>query len=211
MAARMVDSGVVRTTGTTRRAVLRAGALTAVSAAGASACTIGGSSRSAPPEPTADDRVRAAVITDVQALVASYQAALAALPDLVATVGSLLAEHEAHLRALGPYPSTVPSPWAPGARPSSGEPSPAGSRPSASGSASAEPAVASSPPATTTSSSPAKASPLTLATDKLRALEVAAAPRTAAQTVRASPQLARLVASIAACESAHAAVLRERR
>lgn len=198
----MGDSGAVRTTGTTRRAVLRAGALTVVSAAGASACTLGGSSPPSPPKATADDRVRAAVITDVSALVASYRAAIAALPDLVATAGSLLAEHEAHLRALGPYPSTVPSP-SPGS-PTAGSPTP---------DATSGGAVA-SPVAVTSSARPAATrapSPLALATDKLRELELAAAPRTAAQAAGASPQLARLVASISACEAAHAAVLRTRR
>jgi hypothetical protein len=165
-----------------------------------SACTIGGSSPPAP-RATADDRVRAAVITDVSALVASYHAAITVLPDLVATVGSLLAEHEAHLTALGPYPSTVPSP-APGG-PSS--PSP-GSSTSATGSASAVPVGA-----TSAAANPPRPSALTLALDKLRTLELQAAPRTAAQAATASPQLARLVASIAACEGAHAAVLRVRR
>jgi hypothetical protein len=172
-----------------------------VSAAGVSACTIGGSSAPPAPRATADDQVRAAVITDVSALVASYRAAITALPDLVATVGSLLAEHEAHLTALGPYPSTVPSP-APGG-PSATSPGPTRS---ATGSAPAAPVAA-----TSAAAAPSRPSALTLALDKLRTLELQAAPRTAAQAATASPQLARLVASIAGCERAHAAVLRVRR
>jgi hypothetical protein len=210
----MGDSGAVRTTGTTRRAVLRATALSVVPIGALAACT-GGSATPPAPRPSADDLARAAVISQVDALVASYRAAVTALPRLVAVVGSLLAEHEAHLQALGPMPTTVPSPYVPGTPTPSDSPSSPAPTPSASSSPSApvsgDPTLSASAVRVAATAAPPRPSAESLALEKLRALELAAAPRTAAQTVHASGPLARLIASIAACEAAHAAVLRARR
>ena len=175
----MGDSGAVRTTGTTRRAVLRAGLVLAAGATGTAACS-GGSSAPEPRPPSADDLVREAVRTTVAALTSAYQVAIAAVPDLVAPAGSLLAEHRAHLAALGAGPSPTTST-------SAGTPAPAGS------------------PVPTPPASVAEA------LDRLVPLESAAARANAAQSANASGPLARLVASIASCEAAHAAVLRSRR
>lgn len=97
----------------TRRAVLAGGALLAVSA-----CT-GSSGAGRPARPDPDVPLRADAVARERALLASYDALLAAQPDLAPRLGPLREEHAAHLAALGAEqaPATVP--------PSGAAPSPA--------------------------------------------------------------------------------------
>jgi hypothetical protein len=78
----------------TRRTVL-VGSAAALSAA----CTSGGKAAPAPIDP--DVAISAAAVAREQALLASYDAAIAATPALAAKLGPLRADHLAHLTALG--------------------------------------------------------------------------------------------------------------
>jgi hypothetical protein len=136
-----------------------------------------------PPRPDPDLRLRRAVAGEVRVLVAAYAAVAAAVPDAgsarLARLRSLAAEHEAHVVALeGPQPTASPSPST-----STGSPSPSA----------APPQVPSTPAAAVT---------------WLAGLERAAADRRTGQVLAARADLGRLLASIAACESTHADLLR---
>jgi hypothetical protein len=143
------------------------------------ACT--GSSPVRPPELTADQRLARRAADEIGVLATAYAATIAAHPVTGKTLGPLAAEHGAHVTALV---ALLPAPTA----------TPTGS-PSGSPTGSASPSV-SAPPVP---SSPAGA----LAA--LAAAERDAAARRRRQAGRAGPGLARLLASIAACEAVHAA------
>jgi len=129
---------------------------------------------------TADQRLARRVAKEITVLAAAYTATIAAHPTTRGALGPLAAEHERHVAALVgllPAPTTTPTT--------------SSSAPSGSASPSASP-----PPV---ASSPADA----LAA--LAAAERSAAGRRRGQAGRAGAELARLLASIAACESVHTA------
>jgi hypothetical protein len=135
-----------------------------------------------PPRPDPDLRLRRTVAGEVRVLVAAYAAVAAGVPDagsaLLARLRSLAAEHQAHVAALeGPRPTASPSPST-----STGSPSPS----------TAPPRAPSTPAAAVT---------------WLAGLERAAADRRTGQVLGAGADLGRLLASIAACDSAHADLL----
>jgi hypothetical protein len=160
-----------------RRSVLAGGGLLLVAA-----CTGSSPSPVLAPRLTADQRLARHAAAEITVLSAAYTATIAAHPRTRRALGPLAAEHEAHVAALVellPAPTATPS----------GSPSPSGST-SPSTSASPPPVV----PAT-----PAEA------VAALAVAERAAAARRRAQAGGAGPELARLLASIAACESVHVA------
>lgn len=170
--------------GPTRRAVLATGGALALAA-----CLPADDQRPLRPDP--DLRLRRTVAGEVRVLVAAYAAVAAAVPDagsaLLARLRSLAAEHQAHVAALeGPRPTASPSPST-----STGSPSPSTSTGSPSP-PTAPPQVPSTPAAAVT---------------WLAGLERAAADRRTGQVLRAGADLGRLLASIAACDSAHADLL----
>ena len=133
-----------------------------------------------PPRPPVDPevRTRARIAEEVRALSRRYAAVVAAFPDADPQLAAFAAEHDAHARALlGPSPGAS----TPGTS-SPGAPSP---------------------------SAPEPEMPVGLdaALQSLVAAEQAAARRRGRQAGRASPALARLLASIAGSEAAHAALL----
>lgn len=161
---------------------------------GAAGCTSGGGTPSPAPTPTRatpppdnsdnDLALRRRVAGEVLALRAAYTAVIGAQSTLRRTVAGLAAEHDAHARALDPG-ATLPSPVASSASMRSASPASATSRVS---------------PVVTLASRP----------DALRwlaGLERAAATRRTADVLVAGRDLARLLASIAACETTHALLL----
>jgi hypothetical protein len=145
------------------------------------ACT--GSPAVRAPALTADQRLARRVADEITVLAAAYAATIAAHPDSRAVLAPLAAEHGAHvaaLVALQPAPTSTPS---------------GSATPSASPSASASAPTPPVPP------SPAAAR------EALAAAERTAAQRRGKQAGRAGPELARLLASIAACEAVHAALV----
>lgn len=143
------------------------------------ACT--GSPRVVVPRLTADQRLARRAANQITVLAAAYAATIAAHPTTRTALGPLAAEHEAHVAALVallPAPSASASP--------SGSASPGGST---SPSASAPPVAP----------SPAEA------VAALATAERTAAGRRRGQAGRAGAELARLLASIAACEAVHTA------
>jgi hypothetical protein len=142
-----------------------------------SACLPGADPEPARPDP--DLLLRRRVAAQVHELVAAYAAVIAAFPDAGRLLPALAAEHRAHVAALdGPRASTA----------SSASPSPTSS-------ASPRPTVGPVP------STPAAA------LGWLAGLERAAARRRTEQALRAGPDLARLLASVGACETTHALLL----
>ncbi len=136
-----------------------------------------------PPRPDPDLRLRTRVATEVRELVSAYAAAAAAFPALEQRLAPLAAEHRAHVAALrGPV----------------ADPATAATTPSAPGPTSA------SPPPPVVPTSPAG----TL--EWLAGLERTAADRRTRQLLRAGPDLARLLASLAACETTHVRLLGDR-
>jgi hypothetical protein len=132
------------------------------------------------PGPTVapERRRRARIAGEVRALTARYDAVIARHPETRAGLSTLAAEHEAHAAALlGPAGTSSPT----------ASPSPSGT-------------------STTTTPAPVPDS-VEDALAGLAAAELAASRRRGRQARRASPGLARLLASIAACEAAHAALL----
>jgi hypothetical protein len=143
------------------------------------ACT--GSPSVVVPRLTADQRLARRAANEITVLAAAYAATIAAHPTIRAALGPLAAEHEAHVNALV---ALLPAP--------TGSASPSGSvSPSGSTSPSASP-----PPV---ASSPADA------VAALASAERMAARRRRGQAGRAGAELARLLASIAACEAVHTA------
>jgi hypothetical protein len=156
---------------------------------GASACT--GSSVDVAPRPTSDQRLAARVADEIRLLAARYAATVARHPGLRRALSPLAAEHDAHLRALAAL-------------------QPAAASPSASSSASAAAsAAASSSPSASPSASASGSVPATVAGARTALVDAEreAARRRRGQSLRAGPELARLLASVAACESVHAALL----
>jgi hypothetical protein len=129
------------------------------------------------PRPDPDLRLRDRVAAEVDELVRSYAAATAAFPALADRLTPLAAEHQAHAAALR-GPRSGSSPTA----------APSGSP----GATSPAPAVPGSAGATVT---------------WLAGLERRAARRRARQAGSAGRDLARLLASVGACESVHAVLL----
>jgi hypothetical protein len=129
-----------------------------------------------PPSPLPDVAVAQDAIAREMAMIARYQAVLAAVPSLAGQLGPLLAQHRDHLGRLRPRlvePAGRPTPAARAAAPRRGTvPATAGA------------AVA-----------------------YLAAEESAASLALLRHLQLASPSFAQLLASIAACEAAHAFVL----
>jgi hypothetical protein len=139
------------------------------------------------PRPTADQRLAADVAEEIRALAARYAATVRRHPGLGGVLSPLAAEHDAHVRALvALQPVASPSASAAG---------------SAAGSAAASPSV--SPTAAAVPATPAAARAALVEAERV------AAQRRRTQSLRAGAGLARLLASVAACESVHAALLGE--
>jgi pimeloyl-ACP methyl ester carboxylesterase len=162
-----------------RRAVLGGGGLLLVAA-----CTGGSDGPPAAPRPTRDQRLAVRVAAEVRDLSARYAATIAAHPRDAALLSRLAAEHDAHVTALVALGPPTPSP---------------SSSPSASSTPSSSATTAGPPPVPA-----ARVAALTA----LVSAEQAAATRRRTQTAKAGPELARLLASIAACESVHAQLVR---
>jgi hypothetical protein len=143
------------------------------------ACT-GSPSVVRPPPLTSDQRLAQRVTVEIRSLVAAYTATIAAHPATAKALGPLAAEHRAHLAALVTL-----------------LPAPATSTPTPSPSASTSPST--TPPAVAPSPAAALAD--------LATAERSAAARRSQQAGRAGPELARLLASIAACEAVHAVLV----
>jgi hypothetical protein len=143
------------------------------------ACT--GSPGVVVPRLTADQRLARPVADEITALAAAYAATIAAHPTTRAALGPLAAEHEAHVAALvALLPAPTATPTTSSTTPPSGPTSPSASPP------------------------PVAASPAD-ALAALAAAERTAAARRRGQAGRAGAELARLLASIAACEAVHIA------
>jgi hypothetical protein len=146
-----------------------------------SACT--GSSTPHSPGLTADQRLAHRVAVEVDELATAYALTIAAHPKLRTALAPLAAEHVAHSAALV---ALLPKPT---------------STPDATGSPSASTSTPSTAPSATVPSTPGAAR------EALAAAERAAAARRRHQAGAAGPELARLLASIAACEAVHAALV----
>lgn len=176
--------------GPTRRAVLAGGG--ALLAAGC----LPGEERAGPTARDLEVRLRTRIAGEVAALADLYAAVLDRFPEARAELSTLAAEHAAHVAALlGPPAAATPDPRSPStpAAPAT----PAGPATPAAPSAPAEPAP------------PAVPSTMRLARGLLVQAETRAADRRARQAGDARPGLARLLASISACNAAHAALLAE--
>jgi hypothetical protein len=170
-----------------RRQVLVGAAVTVAAAAvatGLAGCLPGGDDEPEPPDP--ELLLRARVAGEVRALAAQYAAAVERFPEARAELATLGAEHEAHARAL--LPRRV-------------------ERALASATATASPSGSSRAGQTATPSAPPVAPTLRAARADLATAERTASRRRLRQVGRGSPELARLLASVAACEAAHAALL----
>jgi Ferritin-like domain len=130
----------------------------------------------AAPATLADPTAQAAA-TSERAMVAAYDDAMRAHPELATALGAFRADHAAHLKALNPDVVLSPAPV-----------------PSSTGSSSAPASPPASPPAATV-----------LAT--LTDLETRAAAARLGDMATATGSLAALLASIGGCEAAHAATL----
>ncbi len=142
-----------------------------------------GADEDEPDEPDPDLLLRARAAEEVRALAAQYAAVIARFPTAGDELATLAAEHEEHARAL--LPRRVARTLTPTA-------SPTGAR---------------SPSPTPT---PTVAPTLRAAMADLVAAETTAARRRTRQAVRAKPETGRLLASVAGCEAAHAALLADR-
>jgi len=170
-----------------RRQVLVGAAVTAAAAAvatGLAGCLPGGDDEPEPPDP--ELLLRARVAGEVRALAAQYAATVERFPEARAELATLGAEHEAHARALLPRRAE---------------------RALASATASSTASPTTSGPAGQTGTPPPVAATLRAARADLATAERTASRRRLRQVGRGSPGLARLLASIAACEAAHAALL----
>jgi hypothetical protein len=178
----------------TRRSVLRgiAGLGLGVLATG---CTSAPAADS--PSPQGEpDRVRAIDLAVVDSALAAsqdlakrYAATLTAFPELAGVLAPLEAEHAAHIAALDTTPASAP------------------------GAASTE-STAPTPPVPTGSAVPSVPSVPAIQRDAVAALtaaERASAAARVADLLASSPAVARLLASIAACQATHAAVLGDHR
>ncbi|WP_367434916.1 hypothetical protein [Streptomyces celluloflavus] len=173
----------------TRRRTLLAGA--ALGGAALLAGCSGEPERDRPADPSAADRLRTGAARDSTALLARYDATLAAHPALAARLRPLRTEVARHAEAFGDRSGTP----APGGTPS-GTPAP-GTKTPAPG-----PAHTAAPPAGAAVPQDEKAARSALADAERRLSDT----RTKALTA-APPELARLLASVAAAGAAHAYLL----
>jgi len=147
----------------------------AASTPAAPATTTNASARATLADPTAQ-----AAATSERALVAAYDDAMRAHPDLATALGAVRADHVAHLKALNPDLVLSPAPV-----------------PSSTGSPTAPASPPASPPAATV------LAVVAMLTD----LETRAAAARLGDMATATGSLAALLASIGGCEAAHAATL----
>jgi hypothetical protein len=179
-----VERTLMRPGATSRRAVL----------AGGVAIALGACTSSATPEPPDPDvAILRDVAAGVRSLVRDYAEAARRYPELAAQLAPLAAEHVEHLRALGVPTHRPPT--------STGLPE----SPTSTGATSTP--TGSTPTSTETSGSGGLARGRAATLAVLARAEQRTAELRPGQTRRASPELARLVASIGACEAAHAALL----
>jgi len=174
----------------TRRTVLRAAAAAAVLLAGAG-CTDADRSGATPtttpgPASEPDDLLKAAVAAAEDEMIAAYEATLAAHPALTGRLRGNLERHRLHRAVLGTSAAGSPTPsQSAAARPST--PAPLGAAPTSS--------------APTTAAPPADP---VLALEALARQEGLAADARRADCLAAQDgELARLLASVAACEHLH--------
>ncbi|MDG4767131.1 hypothetical protein O7632_23970 [Solwaraspora sp. WMMD406] len=169
--------------GWTRRGLgrLAAGALFAVAVpAGLSACDLFG----ADPEPTPEPDPLAGLLADTIALADQYDAAIAAFPELSATVLTVAATHRAHARELARV-TDIPLP------------DPSGS------------ATAAAPgPSTTTQAAPSPPVDLAATRSALRTSEEQAGTAAAAACRTAPADRAAMLGSITAARACHLELLR---
>jgi hypothetical protein len=166
--------------GTTRRRVLSASALLALTTAGTAGCEPRAWPWATPPKPSPDVGVLRDVIAAEYALIGKYNAVLAAFSSLSSTMSPLLAQHSEHLAQLRAR-LVVPR----------------GASPSESASATALPRLA----------RPRVPASRGAAVGYLRAAENDQAADLIRRLASVSPSLAQLLASIGACEASHAALL----
>lgn len=133
----------------------------------------------AAPATLADPTAQAAA-TSERALVAAYDDAMRAHPDLAGALGAFRADHAAHLKALNADVALSPAPVPPSA---------------------------STPIAPTSPASPAMSPSTATVVAALTDLETRAAAARLDDMATASGSLAALLASIGGCEAAHAAAL----
>jgi hypothetical protein len=160
-----------------RRGVLAGGGALLITA-----CTPWGTA-AGPPGLTADQRLAARVADEIRTLEAAYAATIARHPTTRSELSSLAAEHDLHIAALD---AIAPAPTASAS--AAGSPTPRTTPPQAP----VRPSVPTSP---------------ATARNALQTAERTAAVRRQGQTLRAGPELGRLLASVAACEAVHAALL----
>jgi len=170
-----------------RRQVLRTAAVTAAAATTATvlAGCLPGDDEPEPPDP--ELLLRARVAGEVRALAAQYAATVDRFPAARRELATLGAEHEEHARALLPRHAARALAAATATGSATG---------TATGTASPAPAP-----------SPTVPSTLRAARTELAEAERSASRRRLRQLRGRSPELARLLASVAACEAAHAALL----
>lgn len=206
----------------TRRGVLRAvaGVTLGVAASGLiSGCT--GETAPGPSRPTAPDPdalARADGVDGERAMLAAYDATIAAHPALARALAPIVADHRAHLAALDPTATAAPTG---GATPASSGSAAAGGGSSAGGNATASGdstaaggatpgggSPASGGATVTAGATPAPSVPAdpAAAVDALTRLETRAAARRLARLADVSPTLARLLACVSASEAVHATV-----
>lgn len=164
----------------------------------AAATPTSGLASSSPPNVAPAQALAARAADDERALLAAYDAAIAAQPDLEPTLAPLRADHAAHLVGLVPGAPTTPAGPADPAAGTSATPTPAPSSPSF--------ATGEGTPAGSSAGSPAQ-SPRALALAALAAKERAAAAARVDDAMSAQGSLARLLASIGGCEASHASLL----
>jgi hypothetical protein len=152
----------------------------------------------APPDP--ELRVRARIAEEVRVLARQYEAVLERFPAAGRRLEALAVEHEDHALALLARSDRARPGGAAGA---AAVPTPShGTSTAHSGAAETAPSSGPSPREV-----PAVPATLPAALRSLAAAERTAATRRARQARRASPVLARLLASIAGCEAGHAVLL----
>lgn len=175
----------------TRRRTLLAGSVLGGTALLLTGCSDGSGPRDGrkDADAAADARLRAQAARDSSALLARYDATLAAHPGLGERLRPLRAEVARHAAAFGASPAPA----------ASGDPS---ARPRTGASAAAAPSASSAAP-----SAPAVPPDEKQARTDLAAAERRTADARATALVSAAPELARLLASVAAAGAAHAYLL----
>ena len=201
---------------TTRRSVLRGiaglgigvgiGVLTG-GCTKAPAADLPASGREVDRDRAADLAVVGRALATSRVLAQRYAATVAAFPELAGALAPLEIEHAAHIAALDTTPaSAAPSaPSGTASSPSGTTSSPSGTASESSGTGSAPSGTAPAPSGTDSESSAPAAPGEALAA--LAAAERASAAARVADLLTCSPAVARLLASIAACQATHAAVL----